>query len=1175
MEKQRYQAFISYRHKPLDVAAAKAIHTSLENFRIPSAIRKISGLKKVGRCFRDQDELPTSSDLAQDITDALENSNWLIVVCTPDTPKSKWCMAEIDTFIRLHGRSRVLAVLADGEPDQSFPESLRFETLPDGSRVEREPLAADLRSDGLPGMKKKLRIEKLRLLAPILGVGFDDLRRRARERVMKTALVSSAAAAVFFALFGGYTLNQAALISRQNTEILQKNDELTAQIEETERQRAFALANEAEAKRQAEIAQANETEAKHQAGIALANEELAKENEARAILNEAEAKRQAGIALTNEELAKENEARAVLNELEAVRQTEIALSNEELAKENEARAVMNEAEANRQAQTVLGNQSRFLAAQSIAQTGNGDRVTGTLLALEALPKNLHNPERPLLDEAVTALRNSRIPAVQGRYMLTGGVYRQEFGGTWSYLENDRVLWYEDAGVLYFYDMPSGRLIGQAEGSFTAHCPASSLIIISRGSGYSVFSLRGLTRPVFEFERANFGNNVSFEANGRYLLHFVQNNNNREYYAEVYETSDWTRVCRLNAEELMPGADTSRVVGGSYLSTVTISPDGKYLLANIGRPAEGMPFMSLFELPSGRNVTPPGQELYDGEWIDFVARDMRFSPDGRLLRVIDYNYGVHLFEFATGRLLNSIIREDARTAYFVQADFSPDSKWMIVFVPRNTMAIYNAVTGGFVRENNPQLGHIDFAGFTERCTLIFRRSDVDGLLFMPLDDMASMYTVILPDLHIPQVSSLASSSPLRTLQAHADGFTMFSARGVYQLWERAPDVGNTAGMYDISWYGDPVRNNDFARVFSPGGRRFAVSDRDYINIYDTSSLELLLSAQWSKEQTMLQQLFWLPDGNRLLGVSFQGAIYIMNASNGAVIHEWPGSRSPPYATLGLVSPCGRYFAMNNQSSIGGMYDLDRYEKLYNLPGIFSDQHGWGSMTSGHAFDFSPCGELFYLGSMDGLAVITARTGGLLQTFPYRPGNTIAVSPDGKKLFFSGNRAEEARAEHVFVVDAVTGAELWHSGISVGVVGKAAWSPDGKYVAVSATSATSTTVGASRTTVLDGATGEIAGVFDGVDPIFSPDSRFLLVSGSTFTISRGSSNPHTGCVLYDLESGKEVVRLHGHGIMSPGGDAILMLNTIWRMKPLETLIREAREQLAGRELTDGERRRFYIN
>ena len=104
----KYEAFISYRHKELDIAAAKAIHRQIETYRIPAYIKKRSGKAKIGKIFRDQDELPLMADLGEGIRAALEQSEWLIVICTPELPESKWCMAEIDYFISLGRRNRIL-----------------------------------------------------------------------------------------------------------------------------------------------------------------------------------------------------------------------------------------------------------------------------------------------------------------------------------------------------------------------------------------------------------------------------------------------------------------------------------------------------------------------------------------------------------------------------------------------------------------------------------------------------------------------------------------------------------------------------------------------------------------------------------------------------------------------------------------------------------------------------------------------------------------------------------------------------------------------------------------------------------------------------------------------------------------------------------------------------------
>ena len=54
---EHYNAFISYKHAPLDTRVATEIQTRLERFRIPKAIQKSSGVKKIHRIFRDKEEL--------------------------------------------------------------------------------------------------------------------------------------------------------------------------------------------------------------------------------------------------------------------------------------------------------------------------------------------------------------------------------------------------------------------------------------------------------------------------------------------------------------------------------------------------------------------------------------------------------------------------------------------------------------------------------------------------------------------------------------------------------------------------------------------------------------------------------------------------------------------------------------------------------------------------------------------------------------------------------------------------------------------------------------------------------------------------------------------------------------------------------------------------------------
>ena len=210
-----YDAFISYRHLQLDKAVAKKLHTLLETYHIPSDIAKICGKKKMGKVFRDEEELPLAVSLSENIEYALENSEWLIVICTPALLQSKWCMKEIDYFIEHGKRDRILCVLADGSPETSFPEQLTTIDGPDGPKSV-EPLAANIVSSDIKNTLKKLGSEKLRILAPMLGVGYDDLRKRAKRRRMRILATAAAAVVVVGAAASFYVGTQ----NRKKAELL-------------------------------------------------------------------------------------------------------------------------------------------------------------------------------------------------------------------------------------------------------------------------------------------------------------------------------------------------------------------------------------------------------------------------------------------------------------------------------------------------------------------------------------------------------------------------------------------------------------------------------------------------------------------------------------------------------------------------------------------------------------------------------------------------------------------------------------------------------------------------------------------------------------------------------------------------------------------------------------------
>lgn len=245
-KKMRYDAFISYRHSDLDMYIAKKVHRGLETFKVPKGVAEKSGKKNIKRVFRDQEELPIGSDLGENIEKALSESEFLLVICSPRTPESYWVQKEIDTFIQMHGRENVLAILIEGEPDESFPKQL----LEDEEGNPVEPLAADVRGVTKSEINKKMRTEIMRLAAPLLHCGYDDLRQRHRERRMKKMIGAVSTVAALGVAFGAYSAYNTAMIQKNYKEkqINQSKylaDTALTLLEEGDRQTAALVALEA------------------------------------------------------------------------------------------------------------------------------------------------------------------------------------------------------------------------------------------------------------------------------------------------------------------------------------------------------------------------------------------------------------------------------------------------------------------------------------------------------------------------------------------------------------------------------------------------------------------------------------------------------------------------------------------------------------------------------------------------------------------------------------------------------------------------------------------------------------------------------------------------------------------------------------------------------------------
>ena len=190
----KYFAFISY--SSANEKWAKWLHSHLEGYRIPSTLHKEHPdmPKKIRPVFWYKKDL-SGTELKASLEKELKTSNYLIVICSPQSAKSEWVNDEVATFISEGRGDKIIPFIVDGEPHSAdanrecFCPALR--SLPREREIRGIDATASGRSHAL-----------IDVIATMFGVGFDTLwqRHKRRQRKIKNIWLCVLAAALLAGL---------------------------------------------------------------------------------------------------------------------------------------------------------------------------------------------------------------------------------------------------------------------------------------------------------------------------------------------------------------------------------------------------------------------------------------------------------------------------------------------------------------------------------------------------------------------------------------------------------------------------------------------------------------------------------------------------------------------------------------------------------------------------------------------------------------------------------------------------------------------------------------------------------------------------------------------------------------------------------------------------------------
>jgi WD40 repeat protein len=402
-----FDGFISYSHAA-DGRLAPAVQRGLHRLAKPWHRRRALWI------FRDQTGLAVTPALWTSIQQALDGSQYFVLLASPEAANSAWVNREIEHWVATKSPDLILPVVTDGEWAWD-PEARDFTAdstaVPTALRgvFGEEPLYLDLRwaRDDLHLTLQHTRFRDAiaQLAAPMHGVSKDELEgedvrqhRRAR-RLTAVAAATLALLTLVASLTGVIAMRNAerangavADFRRQQQVALEQRTTAEQATEESRRQQQNAVVQQG-------LAQDAVAETRRQGHLARQQQALAKEASAEAKREQAVAARYRASAERQRADAAQQQAEAQAN---ARRQEELAndataraKKQQELAEYHEGQAQLAEAERVKQEKRArdAAEQARDAAEQARHQTEAFDLAQRT-----AINRRLIGRARAMINE---------------------------------------------------------------------------------------------------------------------------------------------------------------------------------------------------------------------------------------------------------------------------------------------------------------------------------------------------------------------------------------------------------------------------------------------------------------------------------------------------------------------------------------------------------------------------------------------------------------------------------------------------------------------------------------------------------------------------------------------------------------------------------------------------------
>ena len=480
---------------------------------------------------------------------------------------------------------------------------------------------------------------------------------------------------------------------------------------------------------------------------------------------------------------------------------------------------------------LLISQSRFLAEKANVLVEEDDSYTARLLALEALPKDIKNPERPYVIEAEVALRKAS-------------------------QSNTAILRGHTDNVTSIALSPDGRVIASASFDGTIRLWDST-------TGQTVKELPIKKMPLFA---------ISFSPDGQYIAYAYATDDDSSIY--IWNIQNECHQCVLKGHESVTrlvsfSHDGSSLVTASNDGTVRIwtslhgkcrkvlRDDGKFMLSAVFSPDDCCIAAASYDNYVRIWSTVSGKLIHKLEGHTDIVTNVSFSPDGVMLASGSEDNTIRIWDTSTWECKKVLM---GHNSFVTSTAFSPDGLFLVSGSLDGTIRFWEIEEGECIYVLK---GHTDRVN-----TVLFHQQG--QLVISSSDDATIRIWELFGD--EPESVSLHDMSHFKSSPQNSDGTLIAGVDGYSEICVMGKDSKS------ILRKGYGHIDDICCVVFSPDDKYIVSASLDKtVRIWDVNTLECIHVLKG--HTTAVMDVSFSPDGKHVVSTSPDNTIRVWDVSTG--------------------------------------------------------------------------------------------------------------------------------------------------------------------------------------------------------------------------------------------------------------------------------------------------------